>query len=118
MSWRPYSSLSSQVRDERRFTEALSEGPALSLERAVAYAHRGPGSHTQAVSGWASLTPAESGVRRGLTRQPEVGASGSPWSFVPSPPSDTLEAHALRTGFRLDLSRLWCAAVGVSPSAL
>lgn len=41
------------------FEEALSEGGALSLEEAVAYARRGRGSHSRARLGWESLTPSE-----------------------------------------------------------
>ncbi len=53
------------------FDRSLSEGRALSLEQAAAYAYRGRGSHTRAVTGWDSLTPAErrvvSLVAEGLT---------------------------------------------------
>jgi predicted ATPase/DNA-binding CsgD family transcriptional regulator len=41
------------------FERAVSEGRALSLEEAVAYACRGRGSHTRGRSGWESLTPSE-----------------------------------------------------------
>lgn len=39
------------------FERALSDGRLLSLEKAVAYAYRGRGRRTRAVSGWGSLTP-------------------------------------------------------------
>jgi predicted ATPase/DNA-binding CsgD family transcriptional regulator len=41
------------------FEEALSEGRSLSVDEAVAYARRGRGSHSQARSGWESLTASE-----------------------------------------------------------
>ena len=40
----------------------MSEGGALSLEQAVAYACRGRASHTRGRSGWESLTPSEQRV--------------------------------------------------------
>jgi predicted ATPase/DNA-binding CsgD family transcriptional regulator len=44
------------------FERAVSEGTALSLEEAVAYACRGRGRHTRGRSGWESLTPSEQRV--------------------------------------------------------
>ncbi len=44
------------------FGRAMSEGRALSLEEAVAYAQRGRGSHNRARSGWESLTASEQQV--------------------------------------------------------
>jgi predicted ATPase/DNA-binding CsgD family transcriptional regulator len=44
------------------FERAASEGRALSLEEAVAYACRGRGSHARGRSGWESLTPSEQRV--------------------------------------------------------
>jgi len=41
------------------FEQAMTEGRRLSLEEAVAYARRGRGSHSRAISGWDSLTPTE-----------------------------------------------------------
>jgi DNA-binding CsgD family transcriptional regulator len=41
------------------FEQAMSEGRALSLEEAVAYASRGRGRHRRARSGWESLTGSE-----------------------------------------------------------
>jgi DNA-binding CsgD family transcriptional regulator len=41
------------------FEQSMSEGRALSLEAAVAYARRGRGSHRRARSGWESLTASE-----------------------------------------------------------
>ena len=41
------------------FDQAKSEGRALTLAEAVAYARRGRGSHSRSVSGWDSLTPTE-----------------------------------------------------------
>jgi DNA-binding CsgD family transcriptional regulator len=39
--------------------QARSEGRAVSLEEAVAYARRARGRHSRSVSGWDSLTPTE-----------------------------------------------------------
>ena len=44
---------------QQGFEQARLEGRALTLEEAVAYARRGRGSHSRAVSGWDSLTPTE-----------------------------------------------------------
>jgi DNA-binding CsgD family transcriptional regulator len=44
------------------FERAVSEGGALSLEKAVAYARRGRGDRKRARSGWESLTPSEQRV--------------------------------------------------------
>jgi DNA-binding CsgD family transcriptional regulator len=41
------------------FDQAFTEGRALTLPEAVAYARRGRGSHSRSVSGWDSLTPTE-----------------------------------------------------------
>ena len=44
---------------KERFDQARSEGRGLDLEGAVAYACRGRGCRSRAVSGWESLTPSE-----------------------------------------------------------
>jgi DNA-binding CsgD family transcriptional regulator len=44
---------------EEPFERSMSEGRALSLEEAVAYARRGRGSRRRARSGWESLTASE-----------------------------------------------------------
>jgi DNA-binding CsgD family transcriptional regulator len=49
---------------ENDFDAAWSEGAALSIEDAVAYAQRGRGERKRASSGWASLTRAELDVVR------------------------------------------------------
>jgi DNA-binding CsgD family transcriptional regulator len=41
------------------FDQAFTEGRALTLPEAVAYARRGRGSHSRSVSGWGSLTRTE-----------------------------------------------------------
>jgi DNA-binding CsgD family transcriptional regulator len=46
------------------FETAWSEGAALSIEEAIAYAQRGRGERKRPSSGWASLTPAELDVVR------------------------------------------------------
>ena len=59
------------------FAEASTQGGALSLDDAVAYATRARGRRSRPSSGWASLTPTEVDVVRlvseGLTN-PEIGA--------------------------------------------
>ncbi|HEY3144292.1 MAG TPA: LuxR C-terminal-related transcriptional regulator [Acidimicrobiales bacterium] len=59
------------------FTEAWSEGAALSLDDAVGYARRARGARSRPSTGWASLTPAELAVVQlvieGLSN-PEIGA--------------------------------------------
>jgi DNA-binding CsgD family transcriptional regulator len=47
------------LRAEARLEQALSEGRSLDLKDAVAYARRGRGLRSRAVSGWESLTPSE-----------------------------------------------------------
>ena len=45
--------------DPEAFEAAWAEGQALSVEEALAYAHRGRGERRRPSSGWASLTPTE-----------------------------------------------------------
>ena len=47
-----------------RFDAAWTEGAALSLEEAIAYAQRGHGERKRPSTGWASLTPTELDVVR------------------------------------------------------
>lgn len=49
---------------DREFEEAWSEGEAMSIDEAIAYAQRGRGQRKRAASGWDSLTPAELNVVR------------------------------------------------------
>jgi len=49
---------------EADFDSAWTEGAALSIEEAIAYAQRGRGERKRPASGWASLTPAELDVVR------------------------------------------------------
>ena len=49
---------------EQGFDSAWSEGAALSVEEAIAYAQRGRGKRKRPASGWASLTPTERDVMR------------------------------------------------------
>jgi predicted ATPase/class 3 adenylate cyclase/DNA-binding CsgD family transcriptional regulator len=49
---------------EQDFDAAWSEGAALSIEEAIAYAQRGRGERKRPTSGWASLTPTERDVVR------------------------------------------------------
>jgi predicted ATPase/class 3 adenylate cyclase/DNA-binding CsgD family transcriptional regulator len=58
------------VRDtlgEANFDNAWSEGAALSVDEAIAYAQRGRAERTRATSGWESLTPAEHDIVRLVT---------------------------------------------------
>ncbi|WP_197502630.1 response regulator transcription factor, partial [Mycobacterium scrofulaceum] len=64
------------VRDalgENDFEAAWTEGAALSIEEAIAYAQRGRGERRRPSNGWASLTPTELDVVRlvgeGLTNK-------------------------------------------------
>ena len=50
--------------DENDCDAAWSEGAALSIEEAIAYAQRGRGEPKRLATGWASLTPAERDVAR------------------------------------------------------
>ncbi|MCV7400426.1 LuxR family transcriptional regulator [Mycobacterium fragae] len=47
---------------EKGFESAWTEGAALSIEEAIAYAQRGHGERKRPASGWASLTPTERDV--------------------------------------------------------
>ena len=49
---------------DNEFEEAWSEGAALSIDEAIAYAQRGRGERKRPAVGWASLTPAELNVVR------------------------------------------------------
>jgi DNA-binding CsgD family transcriptional regulator len=49
---------------EQDFDAAWTEGAALSIEEAIAYAQRGRGQRKRPTSGWASLTPTERDVVR------------------------------------------------------
>jgi DNA-binding CsgD family transcriptional regulator len=51
-----------QAMGEDDFQSAWSEGAALSVEEAIAYAQRGRGERKRPTSGWASLTPTERDV--------------------------------------------------------
>jgi predicted ATPase/DNA-binding CsgD family transcriptional regulator len=74
------------------FGQALSEGRALSLEEAVAYANRGRGSHSRCASGWESLTPAELRVV-GLVAQRLTNAEIAAKLFVSTA---TVKSHLTR----------------------
>ena len=50
--------------DENDCDAAWSEGAALSIDEAIAYAQRGRGERKRPATGWASLTPAERDVAR------------------------------------------------------
>lgn len=50
--------------DEKEFESAWSEGAALSMEEAIAYAQRRRGGRKRPASGWGSLTPTERDVVR------------------------------------------------------
>ena len=50
--------------DEASFDAAWTEGAALSIEKAIAYAQRGRGERKRPATGWESLTPAERDVAR------------------------------------------------------
>ena len=62
-----YDELVARLRDtlgDKEFDVAFTEGDALSIEEAIAYAQRGRGERKRPASGWASLTPTELDVVR------------------------------------------------------
>lgn len=59
-----YQELVARLRESDSFAEHWSEGAAMDLEQAVAYATRGRGPRNRPASGWASLTPTELEVVR------------------------------------------------------
>ncbi len=52
------------IMGDNDFDSAGAEGAALSVEEAIAYAHRGRGERKRPISGWDSLTPTECDVVR------------------------------------------------------
>jgi predicted ATPase/DNA-binding CsgD family transcriptional regulator len=79
------------------FEQALSEGRRLKLEEAIAYALRGRGSRSRAVSGWDSLTPSERRVAY-LASQRLSNAEISDRLFVSSA---TVKSHLNRVFSKL-----------------
>lgn len=63
--------------DQSAFDTAWTQGAALSIEEAIAYAQRGRGKRKRPINGWESLTPAETDVvrlvRDGLANK-DIGA--------------------------------------------
>jgi DNA-binding CsgD family transcriptional regulator/Tfp pilus assembly protein PilF len=63
--------------EQKTFDAAWSEGAALSIEEAIAYAQRGRGERKRPSTGWGSLTPAECDVVKlvaeGLTNKDVAG---------------------------------------------
>ena len=85
---------------EERFNVVYSEGQALSVEDAVAYARRGRGERKRPTLGWDSLTPTETQiadlVQEGCTNA-EIGER----LFVCP---RTVQAHLTRMYTKLDVS--------------
>lgn len=97
-----------EARGKESFEQALSEGRALSLEEAVAYACRGRGSRRRAVSGWDSLTASERRVAN-LVGQYLSNAEISERLFVST---TTVKSHLNRVFTKLGVnSRAQLAAV-------
>ena len=82
------------------FDQALSEGRGLDLEGAVAYARRGRGRRSRAVSGWGSLTPSERRVAY-LVGQHLSNAEIAERLFVST---TTVKSHLNRVFAKLRLS--------------
>lgn len=82
------------------FARAMSEGRALSLEEAVAYAQRGRGSHKLARSGWESLTASEQQVAS-LVGQHLTNAEIAQRLFISVP---TVKSHLNRVFAKLDIN--------------
>jgi len=81
------------------FEAALSQGRALSLQEAVAYARRGTGKHNRARSGWESLTPSERRVVS-LVGQHLTNAQIAARLFISVP---TVKSHLNRTFAKLGM---------------
>jgi DNA-binding CsgD family transcriptional regulator len=90
------------------FEAALSEGGALSLEEAVAYARRGRGSHSRARSGWESLTPSEQQVAS-LVGQHLTNAQIAERLFISIP---TVKSHLNRAFAKLGVDNRGQLAAG------
>ena len=92
---------------EEDFDTAWSEGAALSVDEAIAYAQRGRGERKRPASGWASLTPAERDVVR-LVSEGLANNDIATRLFV-SP--RTVQAHLTHvyTKLGLDLPRATCS---------
>jgi DNA-binding CsgD family transcriptional regulator len=82
------------------FEQTLSEGRGLDLEEAVAYARRGRGRRSRAVSGWESLTPSEQRVAY-LVGQHLSNAEIAERLFVST---STVKSHLNRVFAKLGLS--------------
>jgi DNA-binding CsgD family transcriptional regulator len=74
------------------FERTMSEGRAITLEEAVAYARRGRGGHSRAASGWDSLTPSERRVVS-LVAQRLTNAEIANQLFISIP---TVKSHLTR----------------------
>jgi DNA-binding CsgD family transcriptional regulator len=90
------------------FEAALSEGGALSLEEAVAYARRGRGSHSRARSGWESLPPSEQQVAS-LVGQHLTNAQIAERLFISVP---TVKSHLNRAFAKLGVDNRGQLAAG------
>lgn len=90
------------------FEAALSEGGALSLEEAVAYARRGRGKHNRARSGWDSLTPSEQQVAS-LVGQHLTNAQIAERLFISVP---TVKSHLNRAFAKLGMNNRGQLAAG------
>jgi predicted ATPase/DNA-binding CsgD family transcriptional regulator len=85
---------------QQGFEQALSEGRGLTLQEAVAYAHRRRGSHSRSVSGWDSLTRSERRVVS-LVAEHLSNAEIANKLFVSTP---TVKSHLTRVFAKLGVT--------------
>jgi predicted ATPase/class 3 adenylate cyclase/DNA-binding CsgD family transcriptional regulator len=85
---------------ENEFESTWTEGTGLTIEQAIAYAHRGRGERKRPASGWASLTPSEREVVRLVCEG--LGNKDIATRLFVSP--RTVQAHLTHVYNKLDLT--------------